>query len=1180
MVSLSEIHLKNFKSFKDTKLKIPLGFTAIVGPNGSGKSNIVDGICFVLGKTSPRSLRADRFKDLITYYRGKRAEYAEVTLFFDNRDRRIPVDGDRVGISRKVKLKGENNYYLIWYQGEVERRRKIRKSEVIDIFSRLSLGGERLNIILQGDVTKIVEMSPKERRKLLDEISGISEYDEKRERAQKELEKAREYIERIDIRIKEVESNLHRLKREKEEAERYIRLTEELKTANYILTSKRVEELRRKVRNMEKDIEEMEKSKERCIKEIGKIEEEISHLSQELKSVLEELRKKENEEILELHRAITELELTLESDRKTLNNILKELENSKSQLKYKMEELNNRRKKVEVLKDEILKKEEELRSIQEKLELLREERASLKSKIEQWERNIDVLKEREGKLTEELNRYQGELHRLRMKLSRVLGEIDRKSFQISKNKEEMERLRGELEALEREELDTRSIYRELEDVSVELELLRRKLEKLEEEKKLLQRRREKLYSEYVRERGRIKGLKEMENYSVDSTVRRILEANLPGVIDTVGNLGKTKEKYKTAVEVAGGSRLKYIVVRSVEDGIRAIEYLKRNNLGRAPFLPMDRVKGREAEHILEEGIVGRAIDLVEFKEEYRGIFNYVFGNTYIVKDLRTAKELSKRYRARFVSLEGDVIEPSGAMIGGSVKPSASIKVEIDTGKLEKIKEELRKIEERLNGRDGLIAEIERTDERINHLYSKKLELEGKLNFIRERERKKIETVKEYRRKIEELQSINKKLQEELEKLEMLREDLEYRIEDLEKNIEDAMGKREEILKELKSYEDSAVIRRIRELEEEIKELERREDSLKNDIEEKKTLIGDILIPRIEEIREEIGELTKKIEILEKNAEFYRGSVEKATKTLREKRERYERLNKSLEELKERRKKYEDRIEKLYRDKGELLKRVREIEREINRLSLEKVKWETKLEEEEKKLYKNNRDLKIGRLENMGVNELEEYIGEVERAIKKLEPVNMRAIEDYRYIEERYRELLSKRREYEKDEEKYLQMIEEVERRKKEVFMEIFKKVSKNFQEIYRSIGGRGRLRLENPEDPFQGGLLIDASPQNKKLQSLDMMSGGEKSLTALAFLFAIQRLTPAPFYVLDEVDATLDAKNASLIGDMIKNASRDSQFIVISHREQMISKADTLYGVYMENGISKVVGIKLDSEEG
>ena len=312
MVQLSEIHLKNFKSFKNAKLKIPPGFTAIMGPNGSGKSNTIDGICFVLGKTSAKSLRAGRFNELITYHKNKRAEYAEVILLFDNKDRKIPIDSDKVGISRKVKLKGDNNYYLIWYEEEgektdgkesdrdnnlkdddnkdndnnkskdikpklIEKRKKIKKSQVIDIFNKLSLSGDGLNIILQGDLIRLIEMSPRERRKVIDEISGISEYDEKKEKAQKELERAREYIEKIDIRINEVKASLKKLKKEKEDAEKYRILTEELKTVKYVLTTKKIEVLKAVLDNLNNNIMELNKSKGEYKNKINYIGENISN---------------------------------------------------------------------------------------------------------------------------------------------------------------------------------------------------------------------------------------------------------------------------------------------------------------------------------------------------------------------------------------------------------------------------------------------------------------------------------------------------------------------------------------------------------------------------------------------------------------------------------------------------------------------------------------------------------------------------------------------------------------------------------------------------------------------------------------------------------------------------------------------------------------------------------------
>ena len=462
----------------------------------------------------------------------------------------------------------------------------------------------------------------------------------------------------------------------------------------------------------------------------------------------------------------------------------------------------------------------------------------------------------------------------------------------------------------------------------------------------------------------------------------------------------------------------------------------------------------------------------------------------------------------------------------------------------------------------------------------KMELENKLRLIKENENRKMDVIKNNNKKIKEIELINKKLKEVIDELEDLKDDLEHKIKELDDKINNSISTRERVLKELKSYEDSTLIKRIRDIENKIETLSKKKDELENDTKRNAVLIKEVLIPKIAETTEKIKELNEKINMLQKNIQFYKNNIEKNVQVLRDKKERYVELTKDLEELTEKKAMYEKQIEELNNNKKELIEKIGGINKEINTLLIDKAKYETRLEDEEKKLYlcekiEDVSDELFNKISAMEINELEKYVIKLENSIKRLEPINMRAIEDYEYIEERYKELFDKRKEYEEDEKKYLQLIEEVEKRKKEVFMEVYEKIAKNYEEIYKDIGGTGKLSLENPENPFEGGLLIDASPRNKSLQSLDVMSGGEKSLTALAFLFAIQRLTPAPFYVLDEVDAALDTKNATLIGDMIKNASKESQFVVISHREQMISKADTLYGVYMEDGLSKIVGVKL-----
>ena len=1261
MVSLSEIHLKNFKSFKNCVLKIPEGFTAIVGPNGSGKSNIIDSICFVIGKTSAKSLRAGRLSHLITYHKGKREDFTEVILFFDNKDRKIPIDSDRVGICRKVKLKGDSNYYIIWEEKDgksikvnekdeivdnsskvddketidnssddknnnknntnninnngntnngnnninnnindinnntntntntnnktskkvIEKRKKVKKSYIVDIFNKLAIGGG-LNIILQGDLIKLIDMTPKDRRKVIDEICGISEYDEKKEKAQIELNKARDYIEKIDIRINEVKNNLQRLKKEKEDAEKYLKYNKELKISKYLLTVKRIEFLKNVLNNIEDNIKGLNDLKKRFNSEIEEIDKKIEELNKKLENIVNELKERGNEEIMELHKSIKELEVCIETDRKNLNNSIEELRTTEENLSYKEKELSLTREKIEALRKETMEKEKEIKNILKELDNLNNEKKSLKSVVEKSETHINVLKQQERKLSERLNEYQKELHKLQMEHNKVSQRLTNLKYNYEKNEEEIKRLMEELNTLKNEKNNTVEIYKELEDVSVELNYSKKLLNELEEERKKLIKRRDELYSEYAKENAKIKAMKEMENFNLNNTIKQLLNANLPGIIDIVGNLGKTKQEYKTAIEIAGGNRLNYVVVKRTEDGIRAIDYLKRNRLGRCTFLPLDRIKGNEGKIINEDGVIGRAVDLVEFDEKYRDIFNYVFGNTIIVRDIYTATELSKKYRLRFVSLDGDVVEPSGAMVGGSVRRSSSIKIDIDESKLKKLAKELKDIEEKLNGNNGVNRRLEELQRKVNEYSLKKSELENKLNLIKNNENKKLNIINNNENKIKELKLKNKKLLEEIDELNEVVDELNHKIKDIEDKINETLATKERVLKELKSYEDRSYIKRIRELDNKIEELNKRKDSLENEIKRDAVLVKEVLIPKMKENNDKIKELKEKIDILRKNIDFYKNSIEKNGKLLREKKYKYEELTKNLKELTDIKEKYEKEIKELNAKKQELITKISETEKSINDLLVDKAKYESKLEEEDKKLYlleeeginKNNSGV-YSVLEQMTIEELERNVSKIENLIKKLGPINMKSLEDYEYINSRYNELYEKRKEYEKDEKKYLQLIEEIEKRKKEVFMEVFNKVSKNYEEIYKEIGGSGKLSLENPDNPFEGGLLIDASPKNKELQSLDVMSGGEKSLTALAFLFAIQKLTPSPFYVLDEVDAALDTKNAALIGEMIKNASKNSQFIVISHREQLISKADTLYGVYMKDGLSEIVGLKL-----
>ncbi|MCS3900420.1 chromosome segregation protein SMC [Methanococcus voltae] len=1199
MISISEIHLKNFKSFKNTKLKIPDGFTAILGPNGSGKSNTIDGICFVLGKTSAKSLRAGKFNQLITYHNGKRADYAEVTLFFDNNNREIPIDSDKVGICRKVKLNGDNNYYVVWYEDEkqkksqktseekttnkksskVEKRRRMKKNEVLDLLSKISLIADGPNIILQGDLLRIIDTSPYERRKILDEVSGVAEFDEKAEKAKKELSQAREYIEKIDIRINEVRANLEKLKKEKEDAEKYKIYNKKLKVVKYVLTSKKVEFLKMVLDETKDEIEALKETKNCYVKDISNIDGEIIELKVKINDLVNELNEKGSEEVMELHKSIKELEVNLNNDKNALENAVDDLKHTLKMEESKNKDLGETKEKINDIRIDTLKKESEAKLLIKEIEKLNEERQNLEKKVEQSESQVKTLKSQESKLSERINDTQKELYGFKDELNQLNNTLNTKNFEYQKNNETIGTLTNQIAEFSNLE-DTKKLYKELEDIAVELEFSKKKLQENICERNKNQSKLDNLHSEYVKENARIKALKDMENFSLDRAVKGVLDANLPGVINIAGNLAKTKGEYKTAIEVAGGARLNHIVVKKMDDGSRAINYLKQKRLGRATFLPMDRIKGMDARDISDNGIVGKAIDLVEFDIKYTNVFKFIFGNTHIVDNLENAKKLSLKHKARFVTLEGEVIEPSGAMVGGNIRRNSAIKVDIDMTKLTNLSEDIKELEQTLS---NVKDEIERLNNKINTYSSRKLELDNRLKIARDQEYKKEEITKSNNLKIKELELLNSKIDDEISELTDEKEIMTQKVQSLDNKLSEVMGQRERIVNEIKSYENSELSKRIKEIDYNIRENENNKNNLENEIKKGAVLVKEVLIPKISELNSNIKSLADKKSMFKNNVEIYKSNIESNSSILTEKREKYEELTKGLKDLTDKKECYEIEIENLQDNKEELREKSAEIDNQVNVINVDRAKYETRLEEEERKLYlcdtlENIEDITDEMIEetySIEIDELERSQGLLENNIKKLEPVNMRAIEDYDFINERYEELFGKRKEYEQEEQKYLQLIAEVQKRKKETFMATYVKVAEYYGQIYGEIGGNGKLSLENEEDPFSGGLLIDASPMNKQLQNLDVMSGGEKSLTALAFLFAIQRLNPSPFYVLDEVDAALDTKNASLIGDMISNASKESQFIVISHREQMISKSNVMYGVCMENGLSKIVSVKL-----
>lgn len=823
MVRIEKLEMQGFKSFpKKTIITFPSNFSVVCGPNGSGKSNILDSICFVLGRTSAKSLRADRMLEMIFHgtKSKKPADAAKVSIYFDNSERVFPVEEDVLIISRRVNRNGVSIYKL---NGRTVTREKIQ-----EILRYAHIQPDGHNIILQGDITEIIEMSPLGRREVIDEISGIQEFDEKRNKAQRELLTVEERLRETSIILNERKTNLDRLEKERKSAREYTKLTKELDKLRASISKQKLQEAEEAMKKLDQRIEGIE---------VRKFDEELNKIDSE------------------------------------------------------MEEIEKKREKIG-------------------------------RRLFDRTRDIAIIKE----------------------VEKIKTDINRKKYKIDINKNEIERLNGLIKRLE-----------------------------------------------FLRQ-------KELEG-SASRAVQKILKLGKKGIYGTITSLSKVPREYRTAIEIAAGSHLHDIIVSNKEIAVECVNYLKKNKIGRATFLPLDKIKPRYERNIKnflgKEGVIDLAINLIDFDEKYKNAFSFVFGNTIVVNNIETAKKWIGE--ARFVTLDGDLLEKSGVVIGGFYK---------------------KKI-------------FSETDE-----------------------------IKKY------------------------------------------------------SEQKSILQKEIEILEKEIKKLEK---ELKHLISEEQT-----------------------------------GSKE----LIKMQKER-EKLEEKFESLKQKRKKlYEKKIT---------------AQEDINKWKIKKAKLEAELENI-KLEFENYKDKETYKLP---VQTLQFRINQVLSSIKKLGAINMKAMEEYKEQKAVYVDLKGKVEKLTEERNKILEIMAEIEGKRKEAFLKTLDGIREQFKIVFKDLtGGTADLRLEGDMD---SGLLIEASPAGKKLLNIDAMSGGEKTLTALAFLFAIQRFRPAPFYIWDEIDAALDKTNTKKTIELIKKYSDNAQFIIITHNDATIKEADCVYGVSMEGGESKLIGIRMPS---
>jgi len=1173
--------MENFKSF-GKKLTVPFfpGFTAITGPNGAGKSNIADAILFVLGPKSSKVIRASRLTDLI-FNGGKKhknpAKYCKVSLVFDNSKRKMPVDEDDVTLTRMIKrapLKNDpTNYYSYFYING----RAASFSDFMNVLVHARISGEGHNIVKQGDVTNLIEMGTVDRRRMIDDIAGISTFDNDIKKAEKEEGEVDTNLERIRIILNEISSQIRQLKNDRDSAFRYKELKDNLYEIKAKIAMKKKMDVEAQIAEISKQIESYEKERDGFTGQSKKLKGEYATSQKALEDIEKKIGDVGGDEVKEIKEKLDALrseEIKVEERVNYTNDEIQEIQQEEKELSASLEsietELGEHNTQHGELTSQIDEKQIELTGKEKEL-------SSLKETIAQSDdKSMDLTREL-TKMREEYNEKQSQIHELKLKRNRFTDKMEALELQIAELQETKSTYEFELKDIDWQADEFKKEHKEKHKKTTGLEKdlfnkkkreaeLTEQLADLENAIRRLQREQSKLQAEY----DAMQSVHGVYNKAVHE-VLNARDAGIDGIHGTVAELAQVDDKYKLAVEIAAGARMQAIVVEDDAVAAKAIKFLQKEKLGRATFLPLNKMvtgkpRGKALMAINDPKAHGFAIDLVKFKKEYHGAFWYVFGDTIIVDTLDDARRLMGG--VRLVDLKGSLIEASGAMVGGS-KPKTQLSFsKIDRGKLDEITQQL---QEAIKSQDASseelvvlkkeISELESTlgtsrtevdkESQIRDLDVRRKEFTGKLELLN----------KDLEAKIKEKEELNKKKQ-----------DVVSTIEEHKKRLEELDSVKEEKGKILLKGTKKELAQNSRSLEEEVSSLQ---EAVLTFSAEK-----DTLETKIELLTERKDEITAKIETKTKDIEKHKKSI----KELKESRAKYRDEVKALMTVEE---KMTGKMKDLTVERDTIYRKTVSIENDLDKLNtraesyydlISRAKYRlptldgTVSElEQELKLY--NVEVTDKKLPN--VETLKDSMKITEESMRELEPVNMRALEEYEHQSERKKKLDDDVKHLKDQKKNLIKLVKEVTEKKTEQFYEIYNEINQNFKMIYAQLseGGEAELQLEDPDALFESGLTIKARPRGKKILLLSALSGGEKSIASLAFIFAIQHYDPSPFYVLDEVDMFLDGVNAETVSRMIKRKAEDSQFIMVSLRKVALKEANHIYGVTMrETGISEMVG--------
>ncbi|EKE02420.1 MAG: hypothetical protein ACD_20C00391G0014 [uncultured bacterium] len=1161
-IYIKEIDIDNFKSFSD-KTTIPFleGFTTISGPNGSGKSNIIDSVLFALGLSTSRTLRAEKLPDLINNL-GKKNE-ASVKIGFTENGRDVSFS-----ITRKIK-RNSNGYTGTYYLND----RVSSLTEIHDHLSKYNISPGCYNVMMQGDVTGIINMTPFERRKILDEIAGVADFDRRIEQAKKELETVEDRVDKSSIILNEIDVRLTQLEEERSQALKYQKLKEEKQALESKISIVKYFDIKTSMERLHESILDANKTKKSEDEKLKELIASLESTQLELKEISELVKAKGEDEQIEIKKQIESLKGVIARKKDAIAYIDKQVQDNsnntasaKDNIQRLKEKIEDTCLKIDNKKDEITVIEQNIKQEKEELDRITSEVSSInKTTNENLEKRSALRRNLEAKQDEE-NAFLKEKLILEENLSRYTRDIEEAQKEIEKSDESKKEL---LSKQDMAQVQVTELTQELKDYETMQKSCLFELDKIKNELNDLNYNISLAYKRVAQLEANKRAVEDM-NFGRE--IDTIMNSGLTGVHAPLAKLGQVDKEYATALEIAMGGRMRFIVVDTDEIASRAIEILKSARAGRATFLPLNKInprpRGQKVPNI--PGVIDYAINLIEFDSVYDSAFHFALGETLIVEDMNVARSLIGRYR--MVTLDGSLLEKSGAMTGGSASRSGLKFAQADDDELDIYKERVKELENKSIALERSKAEAEKKLDKIRQDYSS--------------------TMTELNRKKLELDNISRNLSDFDATLELKRNlitELTPKVDEAEKALSQQNDKLQKIAEMIQGISDQIVniektlpkddLTRLNDLTEsiefQIKSNESKLANCNNDIKSLKMEI-DFNNQAIKAQEERIESLGKDNVTLAQEKELHKNEITETDKKILELNEKIKEIGHELVELQQKRDSINEEVLNLEKRKSIAESKIERFHEQVEAFKTRRKELEPELFNIREELVQQGYDIAALAKVDISIEEVNKGIARLQRRMEELEPVNMKALVEYDEVFNRKQELKNKIDTLSNERTQIIERMNGYEDLKYRSFMDTFNNVNGNFKDIFEQLSdGIGSLILENTHEPFSGGLTIEAQPRGKKMQRLEAMSGGEKSLTALALVFALQRYMPAPFYAFDEVDMHLDGINAERLAQMIKTQASNTQFIVVSLRKPMIESANRTIGVTQKNnGATKVTGVK------